>query len=182
MTPLRQRLTAAVANPFRRSATPLQQHPLVKKLGSGALHPHIWRAHRRSIPKATFIGLWLACCPLPVQMVLAIWWCVRVQAHLPTALALVWVNNPLTIGPMFYVCYRMGQWVLQQQPQSLEFVASWSWFASQLQGAVPALLVGSVVVGTLLGAIGFVTMSGWYRWRTTRKWRQRREITRVPTF
>ncbi len=182
MTPLRQRLTAAVAKPFRRSATPLQQHPLVKKLGSGALHPHIWRAHRRSIPKATFIGLWLACCPLPVQMVLAIWWCVRVQAHLPTALALVWVNNPLTIGPMFYVCYRMGQWVLQQQPQPLEFVASWSWFTSQLQGAVPALLVGSVLVGTLLGAIGFVTMSGWYRWRTTRKWRQRREITRVPTF
>lgn len=166
---------------FRTNTTPLLQHPLVKKLGSGALHPHIWRAHRRSVPKATFIGLWLACCPLPVQMVAAIWWCVRVQAHLPTALALVWVNNPLTIAPLFYVCYRVGQWVLQQPPQPLQFVASWDWFVSQLQGAVPALLLGSVVVGTVVAGLGYVGMIGWYRWRTTRRWQQRRPSTCVSS-
>lgn len=156
-----------------KAQTSLRDHRLVKKLGDKALHPHIWQLNHHSFPKATFIGLWLACCPLPIQMMLAVWACVRFQAHLPTALALVWLNNPLTIAPLFYGCYRVGLWALGQPAASLEFEVSWQWFYQQLGGAVPPLLLGSVIVGTVLGFAGFAASRAWSRWQIGRRWQQR---------
>lgn len=152
----------------------MRDHPLVKKLGAKALHPHIWQLNRHSLPKATLIGLWLACCPLPIQMMLAVWACVRFQAHLPSALALVWLNNPLTIAPLFYGCYRVGQWALGQTSTALEFEVSWQWFYQQLGGAVPPLLLGSVIVGTVVGLFGYVLSRAWSIWSVQRRWQQRR--------
>lgn len=174
-------MTSPTAAAPHTKVAALRQHALVKKLGDKALHPHIWRAHRRSMPKAVFIGLWLACCPLPIQMVLAIWSCVRSHAHLPTALALVWLNNPLTIAPLFYLSYQVGLLVLQQPSQPLEFTASWAWFENQLHGAVPALLIGSVVLGTVVGAVGYLMTRWWYRrdvQQRLHKRRSRRGTTR----
>lgn len=153
----------------------LREHKFVRKLGAKAFHPHIWTLNRRSMPKAALIGLWLACCPLPIQMMLAVWACVRWQAHLPFAIALVWLNNPITIAPLFYGSYRVGQWVLGQDASNLEFEVSWQWFYNQLGGAVPALLVGSVVVGTVLGATGYLVCRLWCDWSVRRRWASRQQ-------
>lgn len=138
------------------------------------LHPELWHLHRRSVGGAFFIGLFCAFMPVPSQMVLAALLAVVARCNLPIAVALVWITNPLTIGPMFYFAYKLGAWLLDAEVASGPWELSWQWFGSKFAAIWWPLILGCLICGWVSGLTGTVVSRLLWRIHVIRRWRQRR--------
>ena len=84
------------------------------------------------------------------------------RGYLPLAIAMVWVNNPLTIAPMFYLAYELGLTLLNQP--EVQFSAGFSLEHEALAVAAP-LFAGSLLLALASAALGWLlTRLGW-RWK-----------------
>ncbi len=119
---------------------------------------------RHSISKAFFIGLFVAALPpLPVQMLIAAAMAVFFRANLPLSTALVWVSNPLTIGPIFLLEWWLGSLLLGRPITELNFdLENWWELAGDI--GLP-LITGAIGWGLLSGLIGYLTIQ--IIWRIT---------------
>ena len=78
-------------------------------LGDKLFSPNLWHLNRRSVSRAMAVGLWaMYTPPLPLQQVIAAIGAIYCSANLPIAVALVWITNPLTWIPLYYVAYKPG--------------------------------------------------------------------------
>ena len=91
----------------------IKSHPQLKYLNALIHKENLWHVNRNSIANAFAIGLFCAFIPIPFQMIPAALIAVWVGANIPVSVLLVWINNPLTIAPIFYLCYQVGQLILQ---------------------------------------------------------------------
>jgi uncharacterized protein (DUF2062 family) len=99
----------------------------------------------------------------------AIYW----RINLPVALAAVWVNNPLTIGPIYYFGYKLGGWLLQRRTHHFPDEISVSWLVSEFRHIWLPLWVGGVVEGLLFALIAYAVMDVAWRLSITGRWRIR---------
>lgn len=65
------------------------------------LDEDLWHLHRRSLSGAFFVGLFCAWLPIPMQTLVAAVIALAGRVHLPISVGLVFVTNPITMGPMF---------------------------------------------------------------------------------
>jgi len=155
---------------------------MLSRLGIWLQDPSLWHLNRRSASWATFIGLFWAYVPLPGQMIGATVTAIIFRVNIPISFALIWITNPITIPPMFYFAYVLGTKLLGTKIQVEEFHLSWEWLKS-LGGSIfeifPALIVGSLICGVILGTIGFATIRFYWRWHVIKKYRTRRATRAV---
>ena len=160
---------------FMPDAHIVRNHRHLKMFGTLLHDANLWHLNRHSVSTAFAIGLFMACMPIPFQMIpaamLAIWF----RANLPISVILVWVSNPVTIPPLFYFCYKVGTWILQTPPQPFAFELSFEWLRQELLQDWQPLLLGCFVVGLSLSAIGYSAMRGFWRWHVVREWQARKE-------
>ena len=91
----------------------VREHPQLRYLNPLLHKENLWHVNRSSIANAFAIGLFCAFIPIPMQMLLAAFIAILVGANIPVSVLLVWISNPLTITPIFYLCYKLGQLILQ---------------------------------------------------------------------
>ena len=91
----------------------VQAHPQLKYLNALIHKENLWHINRNSIANAFAIGLFCAFIPIPFQMIPAALIAIWVGANIPVSVLLVWISNPFTIAPIFYLCYKLGQLILQ---------------------------------------------------------------------
>ncbi len=96
--------------------------------------------------------------PLPSQMILAAGVAIIIRCNLPISVALVWITNPLTMGPMFYFAYKLGNWMLGMPVNHMEFEASFDWITEQMSIIWKPFLLGCFTLGTISGLAGFAIM------------------------
>lgn len=151
----------------------LRQHRVLALFGERLLDPDYWCCNRHSAAVAVAAGLFAAWMPLPMHTLVAIGLAVLFRGYLPLAIAMVWVNNPLTLAPMFYFAYQLGARLLNTP----ELVFSGSFEQEALAMAVP-LLTGALLMGLSCASLGWiVTRLGW-RWKVQLAWKLRREKRR----
>ena len=138
------------------------------------LKPELWHLHRRSVGGAFFIGLFCAFMPVPSQMLLAALLAVVARCNLPIAVALVWITNPLTIGPMFFFAYKLGAWLIDAQVSTGPWELSWQWFGAKFKTIWWPLMVGCFVCGWVSGLTGAVASRLLWRLHVLRRWQNRR--------
>ncbi len=112
--------------------------------------------NRKSVSVAFFVGLFLMWVPLPSQMILAAGAAILLRCNLPISVALVWITNPLTMPPMFYAAYVLGNWMLELPPNGIEFEASFEWIEQQMSAIWQPFLLGCFTLGMLSATSGFV--------------------------
>ena len=105
----------------------IRQHRLLRPVSRHLLASDLWHLNRRSVGGAFFIGLFCAFLPLPLQSPIAALFAMVGRCNLPFSVALVWVTNPLTMGPMFFFAYKLGAWLLGTEVQVENIELSWSW-------------------------------------------------------
>jgi uncharacterized protein (DUF2062 family) len=115
----------------------------------------------RAIALGTSIGLFLALTPtVGIQVLLALVICTIVRANRLAAVALVFVSNPVTMLPIYWVDYVLGCWVSGIAPiDHATFDANWAvvWQRVSDAGMIEGVMEGARV---LLGDIGRPMMIG----------------------
>jgi uncharacterized protein (DUF2062 family) len=110
-------------------------------------------------------------------MALAAAMAVRARAHLP--LALVWLNNPLTLPLLIYAGYQAGILLTGQPAAAFEFEASLRWFRQSIVDIGLPLLLGSVLLGLFSAlASALLLRRGWlFALRLKRRRRRRSPLS-----
>lgn len=124
--------------------------------GNLLLEPNLWHLNRRSVSMAFLVGLFFMWMPVPSQMILAAGAAILLHSNLPLSVALVWITNPVTMGPMFYVAYLLGNWMLGSAPSDLQFEASYDWISNQMLIIWKPFLLGCFTMAVSNAVIGYV--------------------------
>jgi len=151
-----------------------EDRTLRRVFGTLLHNPNLWLLNRTSVTRAVAVGLLMAFVPVPFQMVLAAGGAIWFGCNLPVAVAMVWITNPVTMGPIFYFCYVVGVAILGETAQEVSFEISWEWLTHQLGSIWEPFLLGCFVVGVIASAVGSLTLNALWRLQVIRSWRARR--------
>jgi len=157
----------------------LQKRPGLRMLGRHLLDPALWHLNRQSVSTAFAVGIFVAFLPIPAQMLVAAMLAVIVRSNLPISVVLVWISNPVTMGPLLFYSYRTGAWILGETHTLAAFDLSWEWVRARLGQIWAPLLIGSVVLGLVCGAAAWATMQVFWRWHVVQRWERRRNVRRL---
>lgn len=137
--------------------------------------PHIFHLTRRSAAGGVAAGAFIAFLPVPGHMLLATIAAIWLRVNLPLALALVWITNPLTIGPVFYLEYRLGAAIFDRPFQHINFEMTLAWFSSTALEIWPLLLAGGLIFSLVSAVTGYIVI--WLLWRlaVVQKWEKRKQ-------
>lgn len=160
---------------FSPKAETLKAHPHLKHFGERLQNPNLWILNRRSAAGAAAIGLFCAWLPVPFQMLLAAVAAMLFSVNLPLSVALVWLSNPITMPPLFYLGYRLGAFILQQPLMEFKFELSYTWILNTLETIAPAMFLGCIIIGTFSALISYFGVLALWRYRAAKKWKKRQK-------
>lgn len=119
---------------------------------------HLFSFQEQPLARGMAIGMFWMCMPMPFQMVPATLFCTLFSANLPMALLAVWISNPVTYLPIFYVQYEIGAMLFGGGVKDFSFGE----FVSHYREAVDVagmiyytILQGALVTGLVLSVLGY---------------------------
>lgn len=152
----------------------MRDHKSLQFFGTLLHDPNIWHLNRRSVAGAFAVGLFMAFVPIPFQMVTAAALAILFRVNLPISVALVWITNPLTMPPIFFFAYKLGQWVLETPPVQIQFQLSWEWLQTDMLLIWRPFLLGCFILSSVSALFGYVGMRVFWRIYVIRKMEERR--------
>jgi uncharacterized protein len=151
---LRSRLSQWTRRERRRMRRWLERHPRTAHLleRAGSLHVDEF-ALARGVAVGVFVGLTPT---LGVQTLLILGASLTLRANFPAALVASFVNNPLTVAPLYYGMNRLGQRLLDVLPGTggvpLDLDEE---IAEEIVDEAAALVVGSLAVAVPAAVAGY---------------------------
>src|SRR5687767_14342618 len=103
--------------------------------------------NRSSVCGAFGIGLFMAYMPVPFQTLPAALLAVLFRVNILFTIALVWISNPFTIAPMFYLAYVVGAHLTGAEIHHFQFEPSFDWLFLELGTRWRPFLVGCLFMG-----------------------------------
>jgi uncharacterized protein (DUF2062 family) len=152
----------------------IKTHPSLQFLGKLLHDPNLWHINRRSLSGGMASGLFAAFVPLPMQMAIAALFAIIFRVNLPLGIALVWLTNPITVPPLYYLSYVIGCKLLSCPIDSLgSFEFSVEWITRLLETMWQPLLLGLFIVACLTAAAGYFLVQFFWRLHVRHAWRKR---------
>jgi uncharacterized protein (DUF2062 family) len=113
-------------------------------------------------------------------MVIAALISMLVRVNLPVSVVLVWITNPLTIGPIFFFAYVVGTWIIGDPiPIAAADASVLEWLTSEVKSNWKPFLLGCFVCGSVSALIGYVTIRSSWRLHLVRRMRSRRNTRKA---
>jgi len=159
---------------YSPSPKTIRENKALSYLGESIHQPGLWHMNRHSVAKAFAIGLFCTWIPFPLQTVMAALLAIYYRAHLPIAVTLVFVTNPITIPPMFYFAYRLGGLLLGIEPQDVSMDLSWQWLTTTLGYIWQPLLFGCLILAIISSVTGYFIIDSLWRKSIKRRWQDRK--------
>ncbi len=156
----------------------IKQHKLLSIFGDLLHDANLWHMNRRSVAGAFMVGLFFAWWPVPFQMVLAAAGAIMLRTNLPLSVSLVWITNPITIGPMFYFAYVVGTWVLGVPEKDFSIEPTLTWLMNEMLLVWKPLVTGSLLLAIFSAALGYFTMNTIWVMAVRNRQQRRRERRR----
>ncbi|HIQ28030.1 MAG TPA: DUF2062 domain-containing protein [Sulfurovum sp.] len=109
--------------------------------------------NRKMVTRGVFVGLFWGFIPMPMQMLAVVATTPFIRFNVPIAIAMVWLSNPFTMPPMYYIEYLTGNFILgHENIKDIELTLEW--FSANIGDIFIPLYVGtafySIVVSTLI--------------------------------
>ncbi|MAV86138.1 MAG: ATP-binding protein [Gammaproteobacteria bacterium] len=143
-------------------------------LKSLSSHPNLFHLNRNSVSLAFGIGIFCAFIPLPIQTIATVFLSLAIGANLPLALTVIWISNPFTIPPMFFLTYKLGSILLNSTIEDFNVELNWQWFSNLGSDILFPLFLGSFLCGILFGLLGYFIVLMLWRWQIISDWETRR--------
>ena len=129
------------------------------------LHDHrLWGIRRKTVVPAFALGLAIAFLPFPAHILVAALAALALRINIPVAAVTTLVVNPVTAGPVFYFCYRVGAAFLSMEPGPFSFELSFDWMANVFSSVWLPLTLGCAFVGSIAALIGYIALDGLWRY------------------
>lgn len=129
------------------------------------LHDHrLWGIRRKTVVPAFSLGLFIAFMPFPGHALLAALLALAMRINIPVATVATFLTNPVTMGPIYYFCYRIGNDLLAKPERPFNFELSLNWVTHQFLSNWQPVLLGCVLVGLITAIIGFVSLDAMWRY------------------
>lgn len=170
---------------FLPSHETVRQHRYVACFGPRLQHHNLWHLHRRSVAGGVAVGLFAGLIPgsNPVQFLAAALLAIGFRVNLPLSIGVTLYSNPLTVFPLYYAAFKLGQFALVRNDGDLPSVglalegkgfrdwlpAAWDWLTSV---GYP-LLVGLPLLALLLAVLGYIVVDWGWRLHVKMEWRRR---------
>lgn len=144
--------------------------------------PALWHIGRRGTCRALALGAFICCLPVPGHTVLAVLGALYFRINLPVALAAVWINNPITFGPIYYLGYILGRFLLnpfhptretREVNQAIHLPE-----LAHIWHRVEELMLGSVVEGVVFAIVAYVVFDVAWRLSISGRWKLRQNQRR----
>ena len=137
--------------------------------------------NRRMITRGVGIGLFWAFIPMPMQMLAVMATTPFVRFNVPIAISMVWLSNPFTMPPMYYMEYLTGNFILGREGiEDIELTMSW--FTAHFDDILVPLYTGTAFYSIVVSGIIYVVLNRlWVRsvkteQEETRKIRKKRAL------
>lgn len=176
---------------FQKLPTPqkLLESRMLKPLRPYLHHHFLWQFNRRTVAGGVAVGLFFGILIPFAQIVLAAVAAIVLRVNLPIAAFSTLITNPFTFPAVYYAAYKLGD-LLTGAHSIIPAVAIESDIQKavevqkQVSGWLPNLLEWLQTVGlplavglsvlAIISAIGGYFVVDWiWRWKTTRRWRNR---------
>lgn len=137
--------------------------------------PWLWHLHRNTVSTACFVGIFCAFLPIPGQMLVAAALSIALRCHLPIAMLLVWITNPLTIAPMYYGAYLLGCFLMQLTPISIGAPEhlTYELIVREIMDIWQPLVLGCLVSGLFFGSLAYGAVRVSWRLLVINRWLSR---------
>ena len=150
----------------------IHRYPVLKWFsGMARRRVFLWSFRSREMVTALFLGLIVAFMPLVgIQMLIVFFLALWFRANLPVIVALQWVSNPFTMGPIYFADYQIGLAMMElfsiaPEPNPLlQPDYDWAHFELRDLGALldtfPPMMLGGLALGSFIGLVVAVA----YKW------------------
>jgi uncharacterized protein (DUF2062 family) len=109
--------------------------------------------NRKSVSRGVLVGLFWGFIPMPMQMVAVMATTPFLRFNVPIAISMVWLSNPFTMPPMYYMEYLTGNFILGLEG-CRDIELTMDWFKDNWDTIVIPLYTGtafySIVVSSLI--------------------------------
>ena len=158
----------------------------IARFGPWLKHHNLWHLHRRSVAGGVAVGLFAGLVPgsNPVQFTVAALLAIGARVNLPIAMLVTLYSNPFTIFPLYYIAFRLGQFVLLREGDGLPPLAFGlegkgfsEWIPAALKWLTTVgkpLIVGLPLLALLLALVGYITVDWTWRLSVRCAWQRRR--------
>jgi uncharacterized protein (DUF2062 family) len=123
----------------------------------------LWGIRRRTVVPAFAIGLFIAFLPTPGHTIMSILSAIAFRVNIPVAAVSTLVSNPVTMGPMYYLAYQLGQYLLDTPFQEFQFEMSWNWVTHTFVTIWQPMLLGCIILGIAAAVIGYIVLDLFWR-------------------
>ena len=156
----------------------MERSRLLRPVAHRVLHPALWRATRRSVPRGVALGMVTGILFPVAQIAFSALLALPMRANIPAAALTTFITNPFTTPPLWLAAYFIGSWMLRADSQ---LPGSPVADAAQQIGWLPWIMekgaatgLGLLILTAVLAAMGYgLSALGWRLW-IARKWRNRR--------
>ena len=129
------------------------------------LHDHrLWGIRRKTVVPAFSLGLAIAFLPFPGHFLVAALAALALRINIPVAALSTLVVNPVTVGPLFYSAYALGNALLGIETGPFYFELSLDWVQNVFTTVWLPLSLGCVLLGSAAAVIGFIGLDVLWRY------------------
>ena len=153
----------------------LLDRPSMRWIKLLAKDPNLFHLNRQSVSLGVAVGIFCAFLPLPGQTIIAALICYIVGGNLPIGIILIWISNPVTIPPIFFLTYQVGCLLLSTETVQFSAQMDWEWFKSLGSDVLKPLLLGSFICGSILSIASYFAIFQLWRWKVLKNWQERKE-------
>ena len=114
--------------------------------------------NRKMITRGVLIGLFWGFIPMPMQMAAVVATAPFIRFNVPIAIAMVWLSNPITMPPMYYMEYLTGNYLLGLEGiNSIELTLEW--FSANMKDIFVPLYVGTAFYSIVVSALVYFLLN-----------------------
>lgn len=120
--------------------------------------------------------------PFPPQTLIAAIIAIIIRVNLPLSVLLIYITNPVTIPPMFYLAYKFGAWALDAPVHQIQFAMTLEWVHETAILIWQPLLLGCTVFAIISAVLGYYGIHLFWRLHIVQKINDRRELRRQKRY
>ena len=110
------------------------------------------------ITRGVSIGLFWGFIPMPMQMLAVMATTPFIRFNVPIAISMVWLSNPFTMPPMYYMEYLTGNFILGREGLD-DIELTMEWFTANFDNILVPLYVGTAFYSIVVSAIIYVVLN-----------------------